>query len=133
MYFHHSTPCLVFLENSETHIGTIPQVSQWTHAEQVSHFISFSITGGVAVGCALAGEPRKAGSDVRFGCSITVRWSRGAKAAHQMKHYNDFSNATTAPRKQRKKIRQLVLCFFPFPLRKSDARVKGVIGSEGQV
>lgn len=71
---------------------------------------------------------------VRFGRSITVRWSRGAKAARQMKHNNDCSNATTAPRTWRKKIGQLILCFFfPFPLRKRDVREKGVIGSEGQM
>lgn len=50
-----------------------------------------------------------------------------------MKHNNDFSNATTAPRKQRKKIGQLVLCVFPFPLRKRDVREKDVIESEGQI
>lgn len=41
----------------------IPQVKQWTHAEQVSHFISFSITGRVAVGCAPASQLRKASSE----------------------------------------------------------------------
>lgn len=50
-----------------------------------------------------------------------------------MKHNNDFSNATTAPRRWRKKIGQLVLFFFPFPLRKRDVREKDVIGSEGQM
>lgn len=57
--FHRSTLCLVFLENGETHIRTIPQVRQWTHAKQVSHFIFFSITARETVGCAPASQRRK--------------------------------------------------------------------------
>lgn len=128
--FHHSTLCLVFLENSEAHIRTIPQVRQWTQAEQVSQLISFSITGREAVGCALASQRRK-GQLWWWGLAAQSHsWSRRAKPARQMKHNNDLSNPTTAPGKWRKKIGQLVLCVFPFPLRK---REKDVIESEGQI